>query len=359
MEDLAGDGAPPEHGALPRLELVQPRRQQRAQRGRDGELSFRSALACDRQHLLDEERIATGSVGDLLAEPAGHVLREQRVDVLFLERFESKRYRPGSAPLDKLGPGETDEQDRGARRKERDVLDEVEQGLLGPLDIVEDDEERPLPGGRFECLTEGPSDLVCSCHGLLPAEQRVDGGGSRIAKTRQLELLQHLYDRPVGVPLAVGQAAALHDLRVNRGRQLSRETRLPDPRVSDDGHELAATLAPHPLPGIPQRRKLALATDELHPVGALRRFAHADQSVCGNGPQPALHLHRPNPLDLGRLADERERRLTDQHLARLRGLLESLTDRDRIPGDKPVAGGRTGNDLAAVDPDACLHTQVR
>ena len=65
MEDLPLDRAALEHAPLGRLELVQPRRQQRLQRGRDNHLDV--CVAGHRQHLLDEERIAARRSSDPLA----------------------------------------------------------------------------------------------------------------------------------------------------------------------------------------------------------------------------------------------------------------------------------------------------
>ncbi len=67
------------------------------------------------------------------------------------------------------------------------------------------------------------------------------------------ELLQHLDDRPVGDPLAVGEAAAADDRRLDRSQALRGEPRLADAGIADDRDQLAALLrpahAPMPLGG--------------------------------------------------------------------------------------------------------------
>ena len=79
-------------------------------------------------------------------------------------------------------------------------------------------------------------------------------------------------------------------------------------------------------------------------MGSLRLPACTHDPVGGNRLGLALDPERPERLDLGRAAEEREGRLTDQYLARRRGLLEPLGDHDRVTGDKPVALGRIAGD---------------
>ena len=67
VEDLAFDRPALEHRSLGRLELVEPRGEQRLQRGRHRDLSF--GLAGHRHHLRNEQWIATGSVDDQVALP--------------------------------------------------------------------------------------------------------------------------------------------------------------------------------------------------------------------------------------------------------------------------------------------------
>ena len=62
---------------------------------------------------------------------------------------------PGARP--ELGAGEAEQQDRRAGREQGDVLDEVEERLLAPLDVVEQADERRL---LLEQLAERPGDLL-------------------------------------------------------------------------------------------------------------------------------------------------------------------------------------------------------
>ncbi len=76
VEDLALDGSALEHPALGRVELVEPRSEQRSQRRRHVDLSV---LGHHREHLRDEQRVAAGSVCDPLAQLVRDCVPDQRV----------------------------------------------------------------------------------------------------------------------------------------------------------------------------------------------------------------------------------------------------------------------------------------
>ena len=88
------------------------------------------------------------------------------------------------------------------------MLDQVEERLLAPLDVVEDDEEWPLCRSVLQRLADGPGDLLRGCCYVSLAKQRTDRRGRGLVRRQHGELLQHLHDRPVGNPLAVGKAAS-------------------------------------------------------------------------------------------------------------------------------------------------------
>ena len=229
------------------------------------------------------------------------------------------------------------------------MLDQVEERLLAPLDVVEDDHQRPLGRSLLERLAERPGDLLGRRRRLRLAEQRADRRRGGLVRGQHVELLQHLDDRPVGDPLAVGEAAAADDRRLDRRQELRGEPRLADAGIADDRDQLAALLGPHALPRLPEQRELALTPDEPRLVPPLRRVAHAQQPVGGNRLGLALQLERLDRLDVDRVANERERRLPDQHLARLRRLLQPRRDVDRVAGREPLL--RPGHHLAGLDAD--------
>ena len=111
-----------------------------------------------------------------------------------------------------------------------------------------------------------------------------------------------------------------------------------------------------PLPGFADDRELALASDEQRLVPPLRRVEHAQEPVRRNRFGLALQFERLDRLDLGCVADERERRPSEQHLARPGRLLQSRGDVHCV-ACQPVLG--PGDDLAGHDADPPLQPELR
>ncbi len=213
VEDLALDRAALEDASLGRVELVEPGGEQGVQRWRHDDVAL--GLVGHRDHLLDEERVAARGARDSLPQVVGGVLGDEPVDVVVGQGLEPERHRPGGPLLGERGPCHAEQQDRRARGEQRDVLDQVVEGLLAPLDVVEHDHQRPLRGGLFKRLPERPGDLLRRRRRIALAEQRADRRRRRLVGRHEVELLQHLDDGPVGDPLAVREAAAAHDGRVD------------------------------------------------------------------------------------------------------------------------------------------------
>ncbi len=91
------------------------------------------------------------------------------------------------------------------------MLDQVEEGLLSGMNIVEEHHQRALRAGMLECLAECPGDLLGGGGRVGLSEQRVDCRGRLCVRRQEVELLQHLDHGPVGDPLAVGEAASADD----------------------------------------------------------------------------------------------------------------------------------------------------
>jgi len=142
MEDLALDRGALQHRALFAVQLVESSGEQRAQRWRDRHLAV--SLAGDREHLCDEQRVPSCRAGDPLAQLGGHLGADQVHDLVVLQRFEPERHRPGGPSLDEVGSRHTHQEDRRTGGEKRQVLDQIQECLLAPLDVVEDDDERGL-----------------------------------------------------------------------------------------------------------------------------------------------------------------------------------------------------------------------
>src|SRR5205814_596174 len=109
--------------------------------------------------------------------------------------------------------------------------------------------------------------------------------------------------------------------------------------------------------GVTDQCDLALAAHEQARVRPFRRLVHRDEAVCGDRTALSLDLEGVERLGLDRAADELERRLPDQDLVRLGGLLEPCGDVDRVAGGEPLLGA--GHDLAGVDADPSLNAELR
>jgi hypothetical protein len=115
------------------------------------------------------------------------------------------------------------------------VLDQVEERLLSPLNVVEDDDER---SGRLDQLAERPRDLFTGRQNVL-AEKRADRLCDMRLHLDAGELLDDLDDRPVGDPLAVRKAATADDSHTGLTDQLGCQSRKCPPKVD------ARRLLPH------------------------------------------------------------------------------------------------------------------
>src|SRR5829696_2920340 len=68
--------------------------------------------------------------------------------------------KPTATHLHDLGSRQEKEHDGYAAHPVGEVFKEVEKCRLGPLDVVEDDEERPAGGESLEKLPHGPKRLL-------------------------------------------------------------------------------------------------------------------------------------------------------------------------------------------------------
>ena len=89
VEDPALDRAALEHAPLGRVELVEAGREQRVDRGRYRDVAV-PPLSRERDHLLDEQRIALGRLLDARTQPLVEVAeaRDQSFRLLVRQGFE-------------------------------------------------------------------------------------------------------------------------------------------------------------------------------------------------------------------------------------------------------------------------------
>ena len=164
VEEPALDRGTLDDDPLGRREGVDARRKQRLEARRDVELARAVALGPQGDDLLDEERISLRDVEDPAAslrveirdEVSGFVRREGLED----ERGDVRPWRGPRRPgVQQVGASGAEQQYRRGREI-HDVLDEVEERRLGPVQIVQHHDERLLAGERLEILTRRPLRLL-------------------------------------------------------------------------------------------------------------------------------------------------------------------------------------------------------
>ena len=160
VEHLALDRASLERASLRRRQPVDARGEERLDRRRNGDC-LQALSRGHREHLFDEQWVALGRVEDPRAQLGRDpgLAREavdQRLRLPGAERLEQQRRRvqlaarPGRPPVEQVGPGEAEQQDRRIAAPVGHVLDEVEEPGLAPVDVVEHDEQPAIRGGAFE-----------------------------------------------------------------------------------------------------------------------------------------------------------------------------------------------------------------
>jgi hypothetical protein len=122
-----------------------------------------------REQLLDVQGIALGGLGDPATERrverGAEQVVEERPALSIGERLEMDRRGFGlAAPvrpnLEEILPSHTQEEDRRVLRPVAHVLDEIEEGLFGPVDVVDDDDEGLFPREGLEQLAHRPRRLL-------------------------------------------------------------------------------------------------------------------------------------------------------------------------------------------------------
>src|SRR5215831_2980329 len=182
------------------------------------------------------------------------------------------------------------------------MFEQLEKGLLAPLDIVEDHDHGSV---LFEQLAESPGDLLRRCPHRALSDQRADRDSRSWVGRERIEPFDHFDHRPERDPLPVGKTATLDDVGVDGSESLRDEPRLAYPGLPDDRHELAAFIGQPALPGRLDQRQLALTPYEARLVPALRRLLYGKQPVRLDPERLPFQLERLHLLNLNRVAHER------------------------------------------------------
>src|SRR5439155_18725016 len=272
----------------------------------------RSPLGQVTERLLEEEGVAAGAFrqefGDRIRQLAVRAARgegaarveRQRPELdlavaVWVELARPLAEAPGAVLP--LGPVQEEERDGGLLGHAQRLLEQLEGRLVRPVEILEDEAERPLVGEPAHELREDvegltldalPVQLTDALGGVglqrdpeeareewvdvvrVPAEEvrelgleiEADAGLGR-RRAHAQPFAQEVADRPVGQTLGVGDGAALDeaDAVAVAVPDLDREPRLADAGLSDHRHDPASSLE-EAFDGALEHRQLEVAADE-------------------------------------------------------------------------------------------------
>ena len=267
---------------------------------------------------------------------------------------------PGRAALEQLGPRQAEEQDRRVAREVGDVLDQVEEGRLAPSGCRRRRRRAAAPR-RLPRAACGPPRRSRPASRPRPlAEQRRDrlgragrlGAGSALGRRRRAAFTTST-TRPVGDPLAVGEAAARDDARVDASEELRHEPRLADTRRPEQRERARSARRRTAFVERVVRAASARARDRPSARrGAARARARRGRrrpaGRRGHGSRLPLQLERLERLDRDRVARERA---ASRRRAGSRPARRPAASRAATLTASPVASrsSAAGHDLARVD----------
>ena len=284
---------------------------------------------------------------------------------------------PALALVQQLGAGGAEDHHRALDRP-REVLDQVEQRRLGPVQVVDHQHQRLVGGERLQQPADAPEHLLDRERGVGQADHRLQAGGDGAASGQRLDLGPRLVrrirlvdvggdadrvgHRPERDAVAVRQAAARHDAgrRLDRGEELRGQPRLADSRLAEQRHQPRPAVGDGAVELREQLGVLLVAADHRRqPPGAGAHagvLQHGDQPVGADALRLALELQRLDLLDRDHVGHQPVGQLAQQHLLGRCRLLQPGGDVDGVAGDQPLVGRRVAGDhLAGVDAGAVLE----
>ena len=198
-----------EHALLARLQPVDSGRDQRLHAVGDAVEPL--VLAQHAGDLLDEQRVAFRPLEHERPLRRRHVgPREQGVRELaalpWVERGELDRARtpdaaaPGGARVEQVRPRDGDDQDRNVPERPCEMLDQIEERLLRPVHVLEDEDERLQVGELLRPAQRGPGQLgrrALALGGAEHAQRHRQQVGHRLALAGEAQLLEGVVRRVV------------------------------------------------------------------------------------------------------------------------------------------------------------------
>ena len=298
----------------------------------------RALLRIQLDELLGVERIAArpleqGLLGFGCEQRSAQEAPDQLCGLLVGQRGERERRgvelaaAPARAAFEELGPRRRDDEQRDVRHPVDELVEEVEEALVRPVDVLDDDDERTLLGETLEEAAPGGEGLVSAIASELcvagEAEEReemrldarlVARAGERVLDDlvdlrrdvlRRVLLenarlrLDDLAERPERDPVTVGEAASLapgDELRVgiDDALELVDEPALADSGDADQRQKLRRALVTRAFECVPNDAELALAPDELR-AGLVRDVDAESRTGGGRRATPRSAPPCPSP----------------------------------------------------------------
>ena len=331
---------------------------------------------------------------------AGHEPAQEVVDRLVPQRLERERgvvadvRTPTRMPLRDLGTRQRHDVDGIRARPVEQVLDELEERGIGPVDVLEHHDYRVLLGHPLEEQTPRREEILAVRRDAVRQPEEMlepglderplfridhdlgeDGGKLRERLVRRFVLgdacahPDHLRERPVGDAVSIGETAPSVPPRrfqdaVEVLLELPGKPRLPHAGHRDDGDQVRAALVGGRVEELLGQAELALASDErrLEACGATPTFP------CGDDAERTPQRHRlALPLQcmlagthvrdccFGRAL----RGVSDKHAPGLRLGLDARSGVDEIAGDHalPFGPDRDGS-LPGEHPGASAQCRI-
>ena len=288
-EDAADHGAALQDHLLARRQPVDARADQRLQRIGNAVAAVPALLQQHADGLLDEQRIALGlveqprldlretscsrqqCVGELLALAHARAARAR-------SRSSARGRRPSRAARRATRAGRDRDAAAALAHPLREVVDQLEQRLLRPVDVLEHHDQRLDVGELVGELARRPGDLRRAAlpfdrlhHAgrepeqlgdrLVPAalDQLLLGRLHRVVVRDPCSRLDHLGERPVRDALAVRKRAPGEDGRaLDPRKELACEPALPHARLAVDREEVRPPVAQSARVGVLQQVELGL-----------------------------------------------------------------------------------------------------
>ncbi|HEY7622867.1 MAG TPA: hypothetical protein VH834_24045, partial [Solirubrobacteraceae bacterium] len=173
---------------------------------------------------------------------------------------------PAGARVQQLVAGHDQQEQRRIARPFGHVLDEVDEDGLGPLEVVDDRDQGPVPCERFENAANAPEGLFGRDRLALGLEQLGDACRRLIVVGRRLfeqPTTEGFDQRPPRQTVAVGQAAADGDGGgvIDRLHHLAHQARLADAGRAEHGEQLAGAIGDGLMECVEHAAALAPASD--------------------------------------------------------------------------------------------------